>query len=62
MVGANKFLENNALGILPQSDSNDYKEAPPTPLFEPGELKSWFFIEMELLSLSLPSCVFTSLF
>jgi aquaporin PIP len=52
MVGANKFLENNALGILPQSDSNDYKEAPPTPLFEPGEL----------LSLSLPSCVVTSLF
>ncbi|GAU20630.1 hypothetical protein TSUD_230440 [Trifolium subterraneum] len=42
-VGANKFSEKNALGTGVQSDSKDYKEAPPAPLFEPGELKSWSF-------------------
>ena len=42
-VGANKFSEKNALGTGAQSDSKDYKEAPPAPLFEPGELKSWSF-------------------
>ncbi|KEH21072.1 putative major intrinsic protein [Medicago truncatula] len=42
-VGANKFSERQPLGTAAQSDSKDYKEPPPAPLFEPGELKSWSF-------------------
>ena len=41
-VGAQKFSERQALGTGAKSDK-DYKEAPPAPLFEPGELKSWSF-------------------
>jgi len=41
-VGAQKFSERQALGTGAQGDK-DYKEAPPAPLFEPGELKSWSF-------------------
>ena len=41
-VGANKFSERHSLGTGAQGDK-DYKEAPPAPLFEPGELKSWSF-------------------
>ena len=41
-VGANKFSERQPLGTAAQSDK-DYKEPPPAPLFEPGELKSWSF-------------------
>ncbi|KAH6761061.1 plasma membrane intrinsic protein 1 [Perilla frutescens var. hirtella] len=41
-LGANKFTEKQPLGTAAQSDK-DYKEAPPAPLFEPGELKSWSF-------------------
>ncbi|XP_042018928.1 probable aquaporin PIP-type pTOM75 [Salvia splendens] len=36
-VGVNKFRERQPLGTAAQSD----KEAPPAPLFEAGELKSW---------------------
>jgi len=42
-VGANKFSERQPLGTAAQSDSKDYKEPPPAPFFEPGELKSWSF-------------------
>ncbi|KAG6384322.1 hypothetical protein SASPL_155873 [Salvia splendens] len=38
-VGVNKFRERQPLGTAAQSD----KEAPPAPLFEAGELKSWSF-------------------
>lgn len=41
-VGANKFSERQPLGTAAQGDK-DYKEPPPAPLFEPGELKSWSF-------------------
>jgi aquaporin PIP len=41
-LGANKFNERQPLGIAAQTDK-DYKEAPPAPLFEPGELSSWSF-------------------
>ncbi|XP_051151347.1 probable aquaporin PIP-type pTOM75 [Andrographis paniculata] len=41
-LGANKFTERQPLGTAAQSDK-DYKEPPPAPLFEPGELKSWSF-------------------
>lgn len=41
-LGANKFTEKQPLGTAAQSDK-DYKEPPPAPLFEPGELKSWSF-------------------
>ncbi|KAF7828265.1 putative aquaporin PIP1-2 [Senna tora] len=41
-VGANKFSERQPLGTAAQTDK-DYKEPPPAPLFEPGELKSWSF-------------------
>ncbi|KAL8556785.1 hypothetical protein ACS0TY_004302 [Phlomoides rotata] len=43
-VGASKFREPQPLGTAAQSHSHkDYKEAPPAPLFDPGELKSWSF-------------------
>uniref|UniRef100_M4FDY0 Aquaporin n=1 Tax=Brassica campestris TaxID=3711 RepID=M4FDY0_BRACM len=41
-VGANKFPERQPIGTSAQSDK-DYKEPPPAPLFEPGELGSWSF-------------------
>ncbi|KAB5564514.1 hypothetical protein DKX38_004568 [Salix brachista] len=41
-LGANRFSERQPIGTSAQTDK-DYKEAPPAPLFEPGELKSWSF-------------------
>ncbi|KAL0327788.1 UNVERIFIED_CONTAM: putative aquaporin PIP-type pTOM75 [Sesamum angustifolium] len=41
-LGANKFTERQPLGTAAQTDK-DYKEPPPAPLFEPGELQSWSF-------------------
>ncbi|XP_027080714.1 aquaporin PIP1-3 [Coffea eugenioides] len=41
-LGANKFTERQPLGTAAQTDK-DYKEPPPAPLFEPGELSSWSF-------------------
>lgn len=41
-LGANKFAEKQPLGTAAQTHK-DYKEPPPAPLFEPGELKSWSF-------------------
>ncbi|MCQ7618874.1 aquaporin, partial [Salmonella enterica] len=39
-----KFSERQPIGTAAQgSDDKDYKEPPPAPLFEPGELKSWSF-------------------
>jgi len=40
-LGANKFPERHPLGTA--AETKDYKEPPPAPLFEPGELKSWSF-------------------
>ena len=40
-VGANKFPERQPLGTSAQT--KDYKEPPPAPWFEAGELKSWSF-------------------
>jgi aquaporin PIP len=43
-LGANKFSERQPIGTAAQgTDDKDYKEPPPAPLFEPGELKSWSF-------------------
>ena len=43
-VGATKFSERQPIGTAAQGGGDkDYKEAPPAPLFEPGELKSWSF-------------------
>lgn len=42
-LGANKFPERQPLGTAAQTDHKDYKEPPPAPLFEPGELTSWSF-------------------
>lgn len=42
-LGANKFSERQPIGTSAQSQDKDYKEPPPAPLFEPGELKSWSF-------------------
>lgn len=44
-LGANKFSERQPIGTSAQTDKDykDYKEPPPAPLFEPGELKSWSF-------------------
>jgi aquaporin PIP len=42
-LGANKFSERQPIGTAAQSQDKDYKEPPPAPLFEPGELKSWSF-------------------
>ncbi|KAL6124190.1 PREDICTED: aquaporin PIP1-3 [Fragaria vesca subsp. vesca] len=41
-LGANKFSERQPIGTSAQTDK-DYKEPPPAPLFEPGELQSWSF-------------------
>ncbi|KAJ0594410.1 putative major intrinsic protein [Helianthus annuus] len=41
-LGANKFSERQPIGTSAQTDK-DYKEPPPAPLFEPGELASWSF-------------------
>ena len=41
-VGANKFPERQPIGTSAQTDK-DYKEPPPAPFFEPGELSSWSF-------------------
>ena len=41
-LGANKYRETQPLGTAAQTDK-DYKEPPPAPLFEPGELSSWSF-------------------
>ncbi|MBH0213453.1 hypothetical protein GH794_15245, partial [Listeria monocytogenes] len=41
-VGAAKYSERQPIGTAAQTDK-DYKEAPPAPLFEPGELSSWSF-------------------
>ncbi|KAK3429210.1 hypothetical protein EUGRSUZ_E00628 [Eucalyptus grandis] len=40
--GANKFPDRQPIGTSAQTDK-DYKEPPPAPLFEPGELASWSF-------------------
>ncbi|KAL1549848.1 Aquaporin PIP1-2 [Salvia divinorum] len=40
-LGANKFNERQPIGTSAQT--KDYKEPPPAPLFEPGELTSWSF-------------------
>ncbi|KAG6470313.1 hypothetical protein ZIOFF_071378 [Zingiber officinale] len=42
-VGANKFSERQPIGTAAQSQDKDYKEPPPAPLFEAGELTSWSF-------------------
>ncbi|GJN26757.1 hypothetical protein PR202_gb14715 [Eleusine coracana subsp. coracana] len=43
-LGANKYSERQPIGTAAQgTDDKDYKEPPPAPLFEPGELKSWSF-------------------
>lgn len=45
-LGANKFPERQPIGTAAQSqddEAKDYKEPPPAPLFEPGELTSWSF-------------------
>ena len=43
-LGANKFSERQPIGTAAQgAEDKDYKEPPPAPLFEPGELKSWSF-------------------
>jgi Major intrinsic protein len=44
-LGANKFSERQPIGTAAQSqdDGKDYKEPPPAPFFEPGELVSWSF-------------------
>lgn len=41
-LGVSKFPE-RPLGTAAQSQDKDYKEPPPAPLFEPGELQSWSF-------------------
>jgi len=41
-LGATKYSERQPLGTSAQTDK-DYKEPPPAPLFEPGELTSWSF-------------------
>ena len=41
-LGANKFSERQPIGTSAQTDK-DYKEPPPAPLFEHGELQSWSF-------------------
>jgi len=41
-LGANKYSERQPLGTSAQTDK-DYKEPPPAPFFEPGELVSWSF-------------------
>lgn len=40
-LGANQFNERQPIGTSAQT--KDYKEAPPAPLYDPGELTSWSF-------------------
>ncbi|KAF8022027.1 hypothetical protein BT93_G2228 [Corymbia citriodora subsp. variegata] len=43
-LGANRFSERQPIGTVAQTqDGRDYREPPPTPLFEPSELTSWSF-------------------
>ncbi|CAN1743398.1 Aquaporin PIP1-2 (Fragment) [Linum perenne] len=42
-LGANKYSERQHLGTSAPIEDRDYKEPPPAPLFEPGELSSWSF-------------------
>ncbi|KAG9158530.1 hypothetical protein Leryth_016172 [Lithospermum erythrorhizon] len=42
-LGANKYTEKQPLGTSAQTTDKDYKEPPPAPFFEPGELSSWSF-------------------
>ncbi|MEI4872704.1 hypothetical protein Q8G47_28665, partial [Klebsiella pneumoniae] len=42
-LGANKFNERQPIGTAAQTQDKDYKESPPTPLFESAELSSWSF-------------------
>ncbi|MCL7028518.1 hypothetical protein MKW94_017993 [Papaver nudicaule] len=42
-LGANKFSERQPIGTAAQTDDKDYREPPPAPFFEPGELSSWSF-------------------
>ena len=42
-LGANKFNERQPIGTAAQSQDKDYKEPPPSPLFEASELSSWSF-------------------
>ncbi|KAM1115775.1 hypothetical protein TB2_006286 [Malus domestica] len=44
-LGASKFSERQPIGksAQTQDEGKDYKEPPPAPLFEPGELTSWSF-------------------
>ncbi|KAL8171590.1 hypothetical protein V2J09_023394 [Rumex salicifolius] len=43
-LGANKFPERQPIGTAAQThEEKDYREPPPAPLFEAGELSSWSF-------------------
>ncbi|KAK1377946.1 Aquaporin PIP1 [Heracleum sosnowskyi] len=42
-LGANKFNERQPIGTAAQTQDKDYKEPPPSPLFEAAELSSWSF-------------------
>lgn len=44
-VGTNKYPERQPLGTSVQTDTDhkDYKEPPPAPLYEHGELVTWSF-------------------
>ncbi|KAL5720930.1 Aquaporin PIP1-3 [Ranunculus cassubicifolius] len=42
-LGATQHSERQPLGTSAQTDHKDYKDPPPTPCFEPGEIKSWSF-------------------
>ncbi|KAG6395434.1 hypothetical protein SASPL_146079 [Salvia splendens] len=42
-LGANKFPERQPIGTAAQTQDKDYKDPPPAPLFEPGEITSWSF-------------------
>lgn len=44
-LGANKFSERQPIGTAAQTndEGKDYKEPPPAPFFEAGELVSWSF-------------------
>ncbi|KAM3245422.1 hypothetical protein ACQJBY_056641 [Aegilops geniculata] len=45
-LGANRYSERQPIGTAAQgggADEKDYKEPPPAPFFEAGELTSWSF-------------------
>ncbi|KAL9672941.1 hypothetical protein QQ045_029194 [Rhodiola kirilowii] len=42
-LGANRYREHQDLGTTAQSEDKDYREPPPAPLFDKGELSSWSF-------------------